>query len=58
MTNHIIHVAAANAHDRRPARLAFQRCKAKRLLNTGMHEKIGCTIKAGEFARIGAVANP
>ena len=50
MTNNIIHVTAANSDDRRPARLAFQRNKAKRLLNTGMHEKIGRTIEAGEIA--------
>ena len=58
MTNHVVHVAAANSHDRRAARLTFQRGKAKCFLNTGMNEKIGRTIKAGEFARIGAVSNP
>src|SRR5438045_7053101 len=58
MTNHVIHVATANSHYRRAARLAFQCCKAKRFLNTGMNEKIGRTIKASEFAWIGAVANP
>ena len=58
MTNHVVHVAAANSHYRRPARLAFQGCKAKRFLNTGMNEKIGRTIKPGELARIGAIANP
>ena len=58
MTNHVIHIATANADYRRPARLAFQGCKAKCFLNTGMNEKIGGTIKAGELARIGAVPNP
>ena len=58
MTNHVVHVATANSHYRRPARLAFQGCKAKCFLNTGMNEKVGRTIKAGQFARIGAVSNP
>src|SRR6478609_4036472 len=58
MTNHVVHIATANSHYRRPARLAFQGCKAKCFLNTGMNEEIGRTIKRGELARIGAVANP
>src|SRR5205814_1338149 len=58
MTNHVIHVATANSHYRRAARLAFQGCEAKCFLNTGMNEKIGRTIKPGELAGIGAVANP
>src|SRR5213080_163095 len=58
MTNHVVHAATANSHYRRPARLAFQGCKAKCCLNTGMNEKIGRTIKTGELGRIGAVTNP
>src|SRR6185436_2103509 len=58
MTNHVVHVATANSHYRRPARLAFQGCKAKCFLDPGMNEKIGRSIKASEFARIGAVADP
>src|SRR6188472_1139778 len=58
MANHVVHVATANSHYRRPARLAFQGCKPKRFLNTGMNKKIGRTIKPGELARLGAIANP
>ena len=58
MTNNVVHIAAANSYYGRAAGLAFQRCKAKCFLNTGMNEEIGGAIKAGEFARIGTIANP
>src|SRR5438552_13363139 len=58
MTNDFVHAAASDSHNRRPARLTLQRRQSKCFLNTGMNEEIGGAIKAGEFARIGTIANP
>src|SRR5262245_30890414 len=58
MADHVIHAATANSHYGRATCLALQGRKAKGFLNTGMNEKIGCTIKTSQLASVRAVANP
>ena len=50
-----IHVAAADADDRRAASLRLERHKPEGLLHAGMDEEIGGAIERGEAVRIGAI---
>ncbi len=56
--NDAVHVAAANADHRRPARLAFQRDQAEGLLHAGMHEQVRRPVEPRQFARVAAIRLP